>query len=125
MPVVGETDVLVIGGGPAGIGAAIGAAKTGARVTLVERYGFLGGNATASLVEIAVGIGSESINGFIKNGAGLLRLSNNTNAFTGSITLQAGIERSTRKLRLWRVNSSSTESIRTLPPLTVRSSTKS
>jgi 2-polyprenyl-6-methoxyphenol hydroxylase-like FAD-dependent oxidoreductase len=50
VPVVGETDVLVIGGGPAGIGAAIGAAKTGARVTLVERYGFLGGNATASLV---------------------------------------------------------------------------
>jgi hypothetical protein len=50
VPVVGQTEVLVIGGGPAGIGAAIGAAKTGARVTLVERYGFLGGNATASLV---------------------------------------------------------------------------
>lgn len=50
VPVVRETDVLVIGGGPAGIGAAIGAAKTGARALLVERYGFLGGNATASLV---------------------------------------------------------------------------
>jgi hypothetical protein len=49
-PVVRECDVLVIGGGPAGIGAAVGAAKTGARVILVERYGFLGGNATASLV---------------------------------------------------------------------------
>lgn len=45
-----ETDVLVVGGGPAGIGAAIGAAKAGAKVVLIERLGFLGGNATASLV---------------------------------------------------------------------------
>jgi hypothetical protein len=45
-----ETDVLVVGGGPAGIGAAIGAADAGARVVLAERYGFLGGNATAALV---------------------------------------------------------------------------
>jgi hypothetical protein len=45
-----ETDVLVVGGGPAGIGAAIGAAAAGARVVLAERYGFLGGNATAALV---------------------------------------------------------------------------
>jgi hypothetical protein len=42
--------VLVVGGGPAGIGAALGAAAAGARVLLVERYGFLGGNATAALV---------------------------------------------------------------------------
>jgi hypothetical protein len=46
----GEADVLVVGGGPAGLGAAIGAADAGARVVLVERYGFLGGNATAALV---------------------------------------------------------------------------
>ena len=45
-----ETDVLVVGGGPAGLGAALGAAKAGARVVLTERYGFLGGNATAALV---------------------------------------------------------------------------
>jgi 2-polyprenyl-6-methoxyphenol hydroxylase-like FAD-dependent oxidoreductase len=45
-----ETDVLVVGGGPAGIGAALGAADAGARVVLAERYGFLGGNATAALV---------------------------------------------------------------------------
>ncbi len=50
VPVVEETDVLVVGGGPAGIAAAICAARTGARTTIVERYGFLGGNATASLV---------------------------------------------------------------------------
>src|SRR5712671_4693608 len=46
----GETDVLVVGGGPAGLGAAVGAAEAGARVVLAERYGFLGGNATAALV---------------------------------------------------------------------------
>ncbi len=45
-----ETDVLVVGGGPAGLGAALGAAQAGAKVILTERYGFLGGNATAALV---------------------------------------------------------------------------
>src|SRR6184192_1455642 len=45
-----ETDVLVVGGRPAGLGAALGAAATGVRVVLAERYGFLGGNATAALV---------------------------------------------------------------------------
>lgn len=48
--VAAETDVLVVGGGPAGIGAALGAASAGAAVVIVERYGFLGGNATVSLV---------------------------------------------------------------------------
>jgi flavin-dependent dehydrogenase len=48
--VAGETDVLVVGGGPAGLGAAVGAARAGAEVILAERYGFLGGNATAALV---------------------------------------------------------------------------
>ena len=46
----GQTDVLVVGGGPAGIGAAVAAADAGADVVLAERYGFLGGNATAALV---------------------------------------------------------------------------
>ncbi|MCI3953170.1 MAG: FAD-dependent oxidoreductase, partial [Burkholderiales bacterium] len=45
-----DADVLVVGGGPAGLGAAVGAADAGARVVLAERYGFLGGNATAALV---------------------------------------------------------------------------
>lgn len=48
--VIGEADVLVVGGGPAGLGAAVGAADAGAQVILVERYGFLGGCATAALV---------------------------------------------------------------------------
>jgi hypothetical protein len=45
-----EVDIVVAGGGPAGVAAAVAAARTGARVLLVERYGFLGGNATAGLV---------------------------------------------------------------------------
>jgi hypothetical protein len=48
--VAGTADVLVVGGGPAGLGAAIGAARAGADVVLAERHGFLGGNATAALV---------------------------------------------------------------------------
>jgi len=46
----GAADVLVVGGGPAGLGAALGAAAAGAQVILAERYSFLGGNATAALV---------------------------------------------------------------------------
>ncbi|HEY8555637.1 MAG TPA: FAD-dependent oxidoreductase [Burkholderiales bacterium] len=46
----GTADVLVVGGGPAGLGAALGAAEAGADVVLAERYSFLGGNATAALV---------------------------------------------------------------------------
>ena len=38
-----SVDVLVAGGGPAGIGAALGAARAGAKTLLLERYGFLGG----------------------------------------------------------------------------------
>jgi len=45
-----DFDVVVLGGGPAGITAAISAARNGAKTLLVERYGFLGGMSTAALV---------------------------------------------------------------------------
>ena len=45
-----ELDVLVVGGGNAGCAAALASARHGARTLLVERYGFLGGTATASMV---------------------------------------------------------------------------
>jgi len=43
-------DVVVVGGGPGGVPAAVAAARNGARVLLVEKYGFLGGMATSALV---------------------------------------------------------------------------
>ena len=43
------TKVLIVGGGPAGIGAAIGAAKAGAETLLIENYGFFGGVASWSI----------------------------------------------------------------------------
>lgn len=43
-------DVAVIGGGPAGLAASVAAARQGASVVLVDRYGFLGGTATAAMV---------------------------------------------------------------------------
>jgi hypothetical protein len=50
IPVVDEADVLVVGAGPAGLAAAISAARNGARTTLIEKNGYVGGNLTAGLV---------------------------------------------------------------------------
>jgi hypothetical protein len=50
--VIREADVVVVGGGPGGIGSAVAAARSGARTVLIERYGHLGGMATGGLVNI-------------------------------------------------------------------------
>ncbi len=75
-----EYDVLVVGGGNAGCAAALAAARNGARVLLAERYGFLGGTATASMVgpwmtfhsgseRIVGGIAEEIVQRLIAKGA--------------------------------------------------------
>jgi len=51
-PVLARTEVLVVGGGSAGVCAAVAAARSGAQVTLVERYGSLGGLATGGLIAL-------------------------------------------------------------------------
>ena len=52
VPIFHETDVVVVGGGPAGFAAAVAAARQGAKVALVERYGSLGGLFTNGMVLI-------------------------------------------------------------------------
>ncbi len=55
IPVVGDYDVIVAGGGPGGIPAAVSAARAGAKTLLIERYGYLGGMATAGLIAVILG----------------------------------------------------------------------
>ncbi len=61
-------DVAVLGGGPAGIAAAISAARNGAKTILIERYGFLGGMSTAAMVypwmTFHSAVGEQVIKGF-------------------------------------------------------------
>lgn len=63
-PVVAEVDVLVVGGGAGGIGAAVGAAQNGASVAIVEYFGCLGGLLTSGYItncEAAVAVSGDNI----------------------------------------------------------------
>lgn len=55
LPLLARCEVLVVGGGPAGVSAAIAARRAGARVVLVERYGHFGGLWTGGLVLLVLG----------------------------------------------------------------------
>lgn len=50
LPIVEETEVLVVGGGPSGYGAALQAARAGCKTTLIEQYGGVGGVATLGIM---------------------------------------------------------------------------
>jgi hypothetical protein len=54
-PVTKKVDVTVVGGGVAGVSAAIAAARNGAKTLLIERYGVLGGTATIGLMGVFMG----------------------------------------------------------------------
>ena len=56
-PENGRYDLVVVGAGPAGVGAAIAAARKGLKVALIESYGFAGGVATKSCVPLYFGFG--------------------------------------------------------------------
>jgi hypothetical protein len=60
IPVIREVDVLVVGGGMAGVGAAIAAGRMGYNTMLVEYYGCLGGNGTSGMVNNFCGYSSSS-----------------------------------------------------------------
>lgn len=59
IPIVDCFDVIVVGSGPAGVCAAVSAARQGMKVALVERYGVLGGNLTAGHVGPILGMVSK------------------------------------------------------------------
>lgn len=68
MPEENKYDLIVCGGGPSGVAAAIAGARNGAKTLLIERYGFCGGMATAALVNPFSGHEYTTADG-IKNGS--------------------------------------------------------
>ena len=80
IPVIASPDVLVVGGGPAGVGAAIAAARSGAQTMLVEQYGYVGGNLTVAQInpmftfhdvkgnQVVNGIAGEFVNRMVEAG---------------------------------------------------------
>ncbi|MBR0467036.1 MAG: FAD-dependent oxidoreductase [Clostridia bacterium] len=83
VPVSGKYDVVVCGGGPAGIGASLAAAREGCKTLIIERFGFFGGMATAGYVDpmsefayngslVTGGIPWEFANELVKAGGGIV-----------------------------------------------------
>lgn len=63
-PVVLDADVVVVGGGSAGLAAALTSARLGASTALIERYGFFGGNAVSAWVGTVCGLYRTTAEGF-------------------------------------------------------------
>ena len=66
VPVAGSCDVLVAGGGPAGIAAAVTAARKGAKVVLLEMQGCLGGIWTSGMLSCLIGMNKSDLDREIK-----------------------------------------------------------
>jgi len=92
VPVIGQYDVLVCGGGPAGTAAAIAAGRLGAKTILIERYNHLGGLASGGQVvllpkfvdngrPIIGGIGKETRQRLIDSGLGAWRRGDDTSYY--------------------------------------------
>jgi hypothetical protein len=82
--VVVDADVVVCGAGSAGLGAALAAARAGARVALIERWPFFGGNATAASIGSICGLYVRGSNGFEYLSNGITREWGNALAAGGS-----------------------------------------
>jgi len=76
-----NTDVLVLGGGPSGVAAAVAAARNGAKVLLIEKQGALGGLGTLGLVPLFMGF-DDSVN-FYAGGIGKEILNSMHNKMSG------------------------------------------
>ena len=67
IPIVARPDVLVVGGGSAGLSAAVAAARNGAEVMLLERFSYIGGLATGGMIILLLtlddGAGKQAIGG--------------------------------------------------------------
>lgn len=80
IPVIARPDVLVVGGGPAGVGAAIASARSGAKTMLIEQYGYVGGNLTVAQInpmftfhdikgeQVVTGVAGEFVNRMVDAG---------------------------------------------------------
>ena len=92
METILQTDVVVLGGGSAGVAAAVAAARSGSQVTLIERNAFLGGKATAAEVGTVCGLykftkeenAEYLVKGFAEEFAEKLRKRSNTNPLHNS-----------------------------------------
>lgn len=66
LPIIDKVDVIIVGGGPAGIGAALASARTGARTMLIEKFGGLGGQQTQGLNSVFSRVDPAIHNGIIQ-----------------------------------------------------------
>lgn len=105
LPVEGGWDVIVCGSGPAGICAAVSAARQGEKTLLLERYGALGGNLTLGNVT--------TVMGDISSGG----LSKEIDSLLNSPDSGTGIDRESAKLRLTRLVSDAGVAFRLQAPV--------